>query len=80
VASSLFNAFDLGIGSGSIILGLASEHFETYQAAFRGAMANCFVFLGFYLLYYFVLHPPSAKAKLPISKGEILPKPGPGQA
>ncbi|MDR1109699.1 MAG: MFS transporter [Deltaproteobacteria bacterium] len=82
VASSLFNAFDLGIGFGSILLGLLSEHFETYRAAFRGAMANCLVFLGFYLIYYFVLHPPSARTRprAALPQGKILPKPGPGPA
>jgi MFS family permease len=63
VASSLFNAFDVGIGFGSIALGVACERFETYRVAFTGAVINCLAFLVFYVLYYFILHPPTTAAR-----------------
>jgi predicted MFS family arabinose efflux permease len=68
VASSLFNAFDLGIGFGSIILGFVCQHFETYRVAFFGALLNCLCFVGFYYVYFFILHPPVAKPGKPLIK------------
>jgi MFS family permease len=77
VASSVFNAFDLGFGVGSVVLGYACEQFETYQVAFKVAMINCFLFLGFYIFYFFILHPAPHKPKTGKSqpKGHILQKP-----
>ncbi|MDR1545577.1 MAG: MFS transporter [Deltaproteobacteria bacterium] len=60
-SSSLFNAFDLGLGGGSIVFGLLSELFQTYRAAFYGASANCLLFLGFYAFHY--LRPWAAKRR-----------------
>jgi MFS family permease len=78
VASSLFNAFDIGIGFGSVILGYVCQHFETYRVAFIGSLINCFGFLCFYFFYYFLLHPPKAKPK-PNNRhreGPIIPEAG----
>ncbi|MDR2302279.1 MAG: MFS transporter [Deltaproteobacteria bacterium] len=74
-ASSLFNAFDVGIGFGSIILGIICEYKGTYLVAFKGALINCLAFICFYFLYYFILHPPKArpKPKNPIRKSQLLP-------
>ncbi|MDR0356454.1 MAG: MFS transporter [Deltaproteobacteria bacterium] len=63
VASSLFNAFDVGMGIGSVALGFIAEHFETYRAAFRGATVNCVIFLCFYLAAFFFRR-PRAEAKI----------------
>ncbi|MDR1677695.1 MAG: MFS transporter [Deltaproteobacteria bacterium] len=62
-ASSLFNAFDVGIGIGSIALGYISEFFKTYRVAFTATMINCFVYLIFYIIYYFLIHPPKFTKK-----------------
>ncbi|MDR2368288.1 MAG: MFS transporter [Deltaproteobacteria bacterium] len=71
VASSLFNAFDIGIGFGSIVLGYVCQYFETYRVAFFGGLINCLAFLFFYFFYYFVLHPPTPRD---------IPKPAPEPA
>jgi MFS family permease len=60
-ASSIFNAFDLGIGTGSVFFGLFAESLQTYKAAFWGNTINLFLFLGFYLVYFFILRPVSSE-------------------
>ncbi|MDR1657159.1 MAG: MFS transporter [Deltaproteobacteria bacterium] len=57
VASSVFNAFDLGMGTGSVVFGLLCEYFHTYRAAYWGNTVNLLGLLAFYLIYYFALHP-----------------------
>jgi MFS family permease len=56
-ASSIFNCLDVGFGAGSIIFGFLAEMAASYQAAYWGAAVNTLFFLGFYLVYYLVLHP-----------------------
>ncbi|MDR1486851.1 MAG: MFS transporter, partial [Deltaproteobacteria bacterium] len=56
-ASSIFNAFDLGIGAGSIAFGLLAEHFETYKAAFWGNGFSLAIFITFYVIYFFLITP-----------------------
>jgi MFS family permease len=57
VASSIFNAFDLGMGAGSVILGYLSQRLSTYEAAFRGDIVNLIVLLAFYVGWYFLARP-----------------------
>jgi MFS family permease len=78
VASSLFNAFDIGIGFGSVTLGYICQHYQTYRVAFQATLINCLVFLSFYIIYYFILYPPRTKPKSikSLSKSQIIPKTG----
>ncbi|MDR2443296.1 MAG: MFS transporter [Deltaproteobacteria bacterium] len=62
VAASIFNAFDLGMGTGSVVFGLISEYFQTYKAAYWGNSVNLAFFLTFYLLYYFVISPKKSQS------------------
>jgi MFS family permease len=68
VASSLFNSLDIGFGVGSITFGLIAELADNYRAVFWGDSVNALIFLGFYLVYYLVLHPGLRGLKSPAEK------------
>ena len=57
VAASIFNAFDLGMGAGSVVLGFLCQRLGTYQAAFFGNTFNLAVLLSFYLGWFFLARP-----------------------
>jgi MFS family permease len=62
-ASSLFNSLDLGFGAGSVVFGLIAEQANTYVAVYWAASIGVLIYLGFYLLYYLVLHPRTGSVK-----------------
>jgi MFS family permease len=61
VASSIFNAFDLGMGAGSVVFGFLSQRLATYQAAFTGNTVNLAILLAFYVGWYFWARPGEAR-------------------
>jgi MFS family permease len=62
-ASSLFNAFDLGMGAGSIVFGLLAEAAQSYRAVYWGAAVNCLLFMAFYVFHYGVFRSGAKAAK-----------------
>lgn len=50
--ASFFNAFDLGIGAGSLGLGYLASHLGTYSSVYLGGAVVSVAFLAFYLVYY----------------------------
>lgn len=57
VASSIFNAFDLGMGAGSVLFGWLSQKLSTYQAAFTGNAVNIVILISFYVAWYYLARP-----------------------
>ncbi|MDR1044657.1 MAG: MFS transporter [Candidatus Adiutrix sp.] len=56
-AASFFNAFDLGIGAGSLIFGHLASRCGTYASVYLGAAGVAALFLLFHLSYYVLLKP-----------------------
>ena len=63
VAASIFNAFDLGMGAGSVIFGLMSQHQSSYLAAYTGNRYNLMILLAFYVIWYFWARPGDARRR-----------------
>ncbi|MDL2226042.1 MFS transporter [Deltaproteobacteria bacterium OttesenSCG-928-M10] len=64
--ASFFNAFDLGLGAGSLGLGYLASHLGTYSSVYLGGAIVSVVFLAFYLIYYLVIKKrlkPAAEVK-----------------
>ncbi len=53
--ASFFNSFDLGIGLGSLVLGVLAGRVGTYGSVYLGGAGVAAVWLLFYLLYYVIL-------------------------
>ncbi|MDR1920589.1 MAG: MFS transporter [Candidatus Adiutrix sp.] len=53
--ASFFNAFDLGVGSGSLALGYIAGRVGSYGAVYLVAAGLAVFFLAFYLVYYLLV-------------------------
>jgi predicted MFS family arabinose efflux permease len=53
--ASFFNSFDLGIGLGSMLLGILAGRMGTYGSVYLGGAAAAALWLVFYVTYYVIL-------------------------